>query len=137
MVKKYVFENPIQATIGTVKYKVAINWRNGIVLADEPFSSGGQETGPDPFTLLLSSLASCTLSTLRMYIDRKDWKIPEIFIEVNMFQENDQKFTTTIERKISFNYEISEEQKAKLLLIANKCPISKILDNQIIINTAI
>jgi len=137
MIKKYVFENPIQATIGNFKYKVAIKWRNGILHADEPFSSGGQDTGPDPFTLLLSSLASCTLSTLRMYIDRKDWKIPEIFIEVNMYQENDQIFTTTIERKISFNKEISEEQKEKLFIIANKCPISKILGNQIIINTTI
>ncbi len=132
-----IFENPIKAKIGTEKYKVAISWRNGILNADEPISSGGKDTAPDPFTLLLSSLASCTLSTLRMYIDRKQWQIPEIFIELNMHQENENSFTTTIERKIYFNTDITKEQKERLLTIAGKCPISKILENNIVLNTTI
>jgi putative redox protein len=117
------------------KYKVTINWRNGIQYADEPISAGGQDTAPDPFTLLLSALASCTLSTLRMYIDRKEWLIPEIFIEVNMYQEIGANLKSTIERKITFNKEIEAEQKERLLIIASKCPISKLLENQIELKT--
>lgn len=134
---KYSFEKPITASIGTEKYKVTINWRNGVLYADEPISSGGQDTAPDPYTLLLSSLASCTLSTLRMYINRKQWQVTEIYIELNMFQVALPNFTTTIERKITFNTNIDEEQKDALLLIAKKCPVSKILENNIEINTNI
>jgi putative redox protein len=132
---KYSLQKPITASIGTEKYKVAISWRNGILYADEPVSSGGQDTAPDPFTLLLSSLASCTLSTLRMYIDRKQWQITEIYIEVNMYHMAVPNFTTTIERNISFNVNIDEEQKVALLSIAKKCPVSKILENNIELNT--
>ena len=134
---KYNFEQPITASIGTEKCKVTIRWRNGVLYADEPMSSGGQDTAPDPFTLLLSSLASCTLSTLRMYIDRKQWQIPEIFIEVNMYQEASPNFTTTFERKIIFNSSIDEVQKQALLSIAKKCPVSKILENSIELSTTI
>ncbi len=134
---KYTLENPIKASIGKEKYKVAISWRNGLLYADEPLSSGGQDTAPDPYTLLLSALASCTLSTLRMYIDRKEWQIPEIFIEVNMYQETEADFSTTIERTISFNEDITMEQKERLLLIAKKCPVSKILEHKIELKTTI
>ena len=134
---KYSLDIPIKASIGTEKYKVSISWRNGTIYADEPISSGGQDTAPDPFTLLLASLASCTLSTLRMYIDRKEWQIPEIFVEVNMFQTLSPAFSTTIERKITFNNAIEEEQKERLLQIAKKCPVSKILENNIALDTTI
>ncbi len=63
---KYKFEKPIGGKIGTEKYKVTIEWRNGVLIADEPVSSGGKDLGADPFTLLLSSLAACTLTTLRV-----------------------------------------------------------------------
>jgi putative redox protein len=134
---KYTFEEPIKAKIGIEKYKVAITWRNGIIEADEPVSSGGKDAAPDPFTLLLSALASCTLSTLRMYIDRKEWQISEIYIELNMFQETVSTLTTTFERKISFKEHITKDQEEKLLQIANKCPVSKIFENQIVITTTI
>ena len=84
---KYKFDNPIHGTIGDIKYQCTVEWRNGQFIADEPVTTGGNDTGPDPYTLLLSSLASCTLITLRMYIDRKQWHIPEIAVNVNMYQE--------------------------------------------------
>ena len=134
---KYSLENPIQGTITQEKYRASIQWRNGVIIADEPEAVGGKDLGPDPYTLLLSSLVACTLSTLRMYIDRKGWVINSITVTVNMYQENNDVFTTTIERDISFDALITAEQKEKLLLIASKCPVSKILENKMVIQTTI
>lgn len=130
-----LLENDITGTIGTQKYLCKISWRNGEFLMDEPESIEGKDLGPDPYTTLLASLAGCTLSTLRMYIDRKGWDIPEINIVLNMSQENSPELETTISRSLSFSTEISDEQKERLLLIAEKCPVSKILKNKITINT--
>lgn len=130
-------EKDIIGTIGTQKYLCTISWRNGTLLMDEPESIEGKDLGPDPYTTLLASLAACTLSTLRMYIDRKGWDIPEINISLNMSQENDTELTTTITRNISFTSSIDEEIKNKLLIIAEKCPVSKMLKSTILINTTI
>lgn len=128
-------EQPITAEIGTEKYKVTIQWHNGQLIGDEPVSLGGQDLGPDPYSLLLASLAACTLSTLRMYIDRKGWDIPHISVTLNMGKEDNDNLTTIIQRDIQFGNAITDEQKEKLLLIATKCPVSKILSNNITIHT--
>lgn len=132
-----LLEEDIQGKIGTQKYKCTISWRKGSFYMDEPTSIDGQDLGPDPYTALLASLASCTLSTLRMYIDRKGWDIPEINIALNMSQETDVEVTTTITRSISFPIPIEDDIKKRLLSIAEKCPVSKILKNQVVINTSI
>lgn len=132
-----LLENDITGNIGTQKYLCTIAWRNGKLLMDEPSTVGGNDLGPDPFSTLLASLAGCTLSTLRMYIDRKGWDIPEIQIALNMSKENNTELTTVISRTISFPSTIDEETKNRLLIIAEKCPVSKILKNKILINTTI
>ena len=132
-----ILENNITGKIGVQKYLCTISWRNGTLLMDEPESVGGNNIGPDPFSTFLASLAGCTLSTLRMYIDRKGWDIPEINISLNLAQEMTPELETSISRTITFPTNISEEQKERLLVIAEKCPISKILKNKITINTTI
>jgi putative redox protein len=135
---QYKFEKPIAATIGTEKYQCTIEWRNGKLIADEPPSSGGKDSGPDPHTLLLSAVASCALITLRMYIDRKNWDIPLITVNVNLYQETvNEKLTTIIDRDIIFRNAVPDEQKTKLKEIADLCPISKILENDIKLRTFI
>lgn len=105
---------------------------------DEPENVGGKDLGMDPFSTLIASLAGCTLSTLRMYIDRKEWIIPEINISLNLYQETiEGELTTTIKRNITFSEEVTAEQKDRLLIIADKCPISKLLKGKTIINTTI
>ncbi len=126
----------ITGTIGTEKYASEITWRNGTFIMDEPKEIEGKDSGPDPYTTLLAALAGCTLTTLRMYIHRKQWNIPEIKIALNMSQEKDP-LKTIIKRTISFSQEISDEYKEKLLMIAGKCPVSKILENNIHISTSI
>src|SRR6476646_9220670 len=92
---KYKLEKPVLGTIGTDKYQCSIEWRNGKFIADEPTSIGGKDTGPDPFSLLLSSLASCKLITLRMYIDKKGWDVDKMALNVNLYQEKSGDLTTT------------------------------------------
>ena len=132
-----LLENNVEGKIGTQKYLCTISWRNGTLLMDEPESVGGENIGPDPFSTFLASLAGCTLSTLRMYIDRKGWDIPEINISLNLAQEMNPELQTSISRTITFTTNIRDEQRERLLLIAEKCPISKILKNKITINTTI
>lgn len=132
-----LLENDVTGKIGTQKYLCTISWRNGTFVMDEPESIEGKDLGPDPYSTLLASLAACTLSTLRMYIDRKGWDIPEINISLNLSQENNPELTTTITRSITFSNTIEEDIKNRLLIIAEKCPVSKILKNKIIINTSL
>jgi putative redox protein len=132
----YKFEKPIAGEIGIARYKCSIEWRNGKIIADEPITSGGQDEGPDPHSLFLASVVSCTLITLRMYIDRKGWDIPSIYVNGNMFQTTkDEKLTSYIDRDIRFGSKITDEQRDKLTDIAKSCPISKILQGEIIVRT--
>lgn len=130
---QYKLALPVRGSIGTAKYQCTIKWRNGKFIADEPPSSGGEDQGPDPYTLLLSSLVTCTLVTLRMYIDRKGWTIPEIKVNANLFQEKKEEVMhTIIDRDISFPESVTDAaQKKKLLEIAKNCPISRLLEGQI------
>src|SRR5471030_2397526 len=133
---KYKFEKPIQGSIGKAKYQCTIEWRNGKFIADEPESNGGKDEGPDPFTLLLSSLTTCTLVTLRMYIDRKGWEISSIAVSTNMYQEiKEGKTLNIIDRDLLFLSPIADEQKVKLQEIASQCPVSKLLEGDIKIRT--
>src|SRR5580765_5241040 len=133
---KYKLDKPVHATIGKEKYQCTIEWRNGRFIADEPASGGGMDLGPDPYTLLMASVASCALVTLRMYIDRKNWDISVIVVNVNLYQETvEDKLTTIIDRDIIFEDSVPNEQKIKLQEIASHCPISKILENDIKLRT--
>lgn len=132
-----LLEKNIEGSIGTQKYLCTINWRNGQLIMDEPTSIEGKDLGPDPYTTLLASLAGCTLSTLRMYIDRKGWDIPEIKISMNMYQINNPELETVMTRDISFSNEVDEDTKKRLLIVAEKCPVSKILKNKITIPTTL
>ena len=134
----YKFDKPVNGNIGNEKYQCTIEWRNGKFIADEPVTSGGKDSGPDPYTLLLSSLASCTLISMRIFIDRRDWDIPQIAVNVNYYQETkNEKTTTIIDRDIVFLSPVDEEQKLRLQEIAKHCPISKILENDIKVRTFI
>ncbi|AYL95598.1 OsmC family protein [Mucilaginibacter celer] len=122
------------ALIGRTQYQTVVNSGGHAIVADEPMSAGGTNTGMDPFSLLLASLASCTVITLRMYINRKMWPIEEIKADIEMFKTQN---GTRIETKLSFKGEVNDEQHDRLLKIANACPVHKILTGSIAINTTI
>jgi putative redox protein len=133
---EYLLQEPLTASIGTEKYKCTVEWRNGKFIADEPAIAGGKDLGPDPYTLLLSSLGTCTLATLRMYIDRKGWDVPNIAVAVNMYHETrDGKTVTVIDRDLNFLSPVTDEQRERMIQIAKVCPISKILEGEIQVRT--
>lgn len=104
------------------------------VTSDEPSSSGGTDTGQPPYALLLSSLGSCTSITLRMYGDRKGWTLGEIKVDLNFIKEGD---AEAIEREVRFSAPLSEEQRARLLEIAEKTPVTVTLRRGVRIETQI
>lgn len=129
---KYKFQDPVLGKTGIDHYQCTIQWRAGEFTTDEPLSCGGKDIGPDPFSLLLASLASCTLATLRMYIDRKGWIIDEIEVGINFFQSTtDGVLSTTVDRDIQLPNYVLREQRERLLAIASKCPVSKLLEGKI------
>lgn len=137
---KYLLENHVQGRIGRDKFRTTIIWRNGAFITDEPEKIGGKELGPDPHTLLLTSLISCTVATLRMYIDHKQLDIPEVVVEANLRQRinaSTGEISTTIYRWLSYGEtEVEPAVKTRLMEIADSCPISKILKANISIETA-
>ncbi|WP_103998878.1 OsmC family protein [Flavobacterium urumqiense] len=98
-------------------------------------SADRNDLTPNRYSFLLASLERCTLSTLRMYIDRKGWLILEINNILNATQETEDDLTIIISRNISFSTEITLEQKERLYLIAEKCPVSRVLKGKITVNS--
>lgn len=125
----------VKASLGTEKYYTEVVAGENTLITDEPVDKGGGNKGFNPFEILATSLASCTAATLRMYIDRKEWNVEKINVEVEL--EN---FPLTkraiFKRDISFEgTNLDEEQLKRLHTIADACPIHKILTNDIEILT--
>jgi putative redox protein len=93
-----------------------------ILFADEPSELQGQNSGPTPTQIVLMALGGCTAITVRMYAARKDWTIDRIAVRLRWAPE-----FTTIERTIDIDGPLDAEQRARLLQIAEKCPVHKIL----------
>jgi putative redox protein len=112
------------ASIATNKYRVTLKNGRHDFFADEPQKQGGSDTAPAPDELLEASLASCTAITLRMYADRKQWPLEGIDVTVKL-ERIDGK--TVFTKTIHCIGNVDEEQKKRLLQIAETCPVSKTL----------
>lgn len=117
-------------------YKTKIYANGHFIYADEPEEVGGTDEGMSPGALLLASLGSCTAITIRMYADRKKMKLETIKVELAICNEDQMSKETTITRKITFTGELASEEHDRLMQIADKCPIHKILSNPIKIETS-
>ncbi len=125
----------VLARIGTEKYYTEVTAGKNKIITDEPLDKGGQDKGFNPFELLAASLATCTVATLRMYIDRKGWSVPEIDVEVEL-ENYPQTKNTLFTRKISYGEALlGAEQLARLHQIADACPVHKMLHGNMEINT--
>jgi putative redox protein len=110
------------------KYLSRIRINQHEMLVDEPLSSGGEDLAPAPGDYLCAALASCKTITLRMYAQRKKWQVDEIKVTVNLvLGKESASGNNTFFCKISFKGELDNEQQKRLLVIANSCPLHKML----------
>src|SRR5450631_1353240 len=103
--------------------------------ADEPIARGGSDSGASPYELLLASLGACTSITLRMYAGRKDWELGKITVGLRYTRTAEQK--ERIDRRLSFSKPLSVEQKARLVEIAGKTPVTLTLMHGLTIDTTV
>ena len=101
-------------------------------LSDAEVSKGGSGTGPSPHEYLGAALAACTSMTLKMYAGRKEMKLDNVIVTVDIERHDD---VETFSRDIQLQGNLSAEEKERLLEIAHKCPIHKALSGQIQIKT--
>ncbi len=92
---------------------------------DEPAEKGGTDTGPRPTQLLGSSLAGCVAITMEMYADRKGWDLGELEVEVEMGYEGP--VPSSFDVSVHLPAGLDEERRRRLLVIATKCPVHKVL----------
>ncbi|HEX8891429.1 MAG TPA: OsmC family protein [Pyrinomonadaceae bacterium] len=116
---------------------------NQTLLIDEPLSVGGEGLGPDPYTLVLAALGGCTSMTVMLYARRKGWPVERVTVRLRAQRIHakdclecmlsTEGFVHRIERSVSFEGDLSEEQRTRLQEIANKCPVHKMLTSEIVI----
>ncbi len=122
--------------IGKDPYRTEIHIQPHVILADEPKDMGGQDLGPAPAELLLSSIGSCKAITMRMYADRKQWDLTGAEISLSISKQTGElQDTNFIKCHIRLDGNLDETQRQRLLKIADKCPIHKILSNPIVIES--
>jgi putative redox protein len=102
------------------------------IVIDEPAEDGGTDTGPRPSQLLASSLAGCTAITMELYARRKGWDIEGLEVAVDMSSEDEgvppHAVPTHFTVEVGLPAGLDDEQRRKLMVIAGKCPVHKLLE---------
>lgn len=124
----------VHARLGEVDYAVELQAGKHRLVADEPASHGGSDTGPGPFSLLLSGLAACTAITLRMYAKHKGLNLEAVDVEARLFQQGT---VSHIDRSISLRGDLDSAQTARLLAVSEKTPVTLTLKGGIEIRTTL
>ncbi len=101
---------------------------------DEPVAAGGADQGPMPFEYLGAALGTCTSMTVKMYSDRKGWKLTSVHVSVTQDEVDG---ALVFRRSISLTGDLSDEERTRLLEIANKCPVHKALSGTIRIESSL
>jgi len=128
---------PVSVKIGNTypSYATQLVIGHHHLVADEPVDLGGGDTGPAPDELVLGALGACTAITLRMYAERKKWPLEGVEVELGFDERGKEK--NVIRRTLHLRGPLDDEQRQRLLQIANACPVHRILTGQVEVPTAL
>jgi putative redox protein len=132
---------------GADRYHTDVRVRGHGLVADEPEKAGGTNHGASPYELLLAALGACTSITLRMYADRKGWPLEAVEVRLRHHKvhakdcescETESGMIDVIDREVNPLGDLTEEQRQRLLEIADKCPVHKTLhSNEVKVNSTL
>src|SRR5438270_10511976 len=134
----------VSCHIGRTGFHTDVVARSHTLAGDEPTSFGGTDTGPTPYEFLLTALGGCTAMTLRLYADRKGWPLEEatVFVRQARPHEPDCERCAVeavgiehVERKIELIGPLSEDQRSRLMKVADRCPVQQTFDRGIKVET--
>jgi putative redox protein len=135
---------PVRVESGSVHYAQNISIGPHLLHADEPADVGGNDAGPNAYELLLAALGACVSITLQMYAARKQWSLHAVRVEVahekalagaDRDGEARIQIVDRISVRLSLGGDLSEDQFDRLVQIAERCPIHRILVPQVQIQT--
>ena len=139
-------DNRVMVRTGRKGYQTEIIANGHRLLADEPIAVGGADTGPPPYDYLVAALGACTGMTLRMYADRHEWPLESAVVRLKhqkIHATDCQECETrsgkidTIEREIELEGPLDQEQRQRLLEIADRCPVHRTLHGEIVVKTSL
>ncbi len=137
-------QNAVIAHIGRDRFRTELRAAGHTLLADEPESVGGENAGPSPYDLLAAALGACTVMTLRMYADQKQWPLEEVAARITHRKihaadcadcETQAGKVDEFQRELSLRGVLDATQRERLLEIANRCPVHRTLESEIKIRT--
>lgn len=128
----------VVAENGQGRYQQAVTIGQHHLIADEPVSVGGADAGPAPFDFIMAGLGACTSMTLRMYAERKGLPLTRIHVSLSHEKvEVDGVSRDRICRTITLDGVLTDEQRQRLLEIANKCPVHRALSLSLLLDCAL
>jgi putative redox protein len=130
---------------GNGKFGCEVHTRSHRLLADEPVDVGGENAGPTPYDFLLAALGTCTAMTMKMYADRKGWPLLGAEVAVRherehggheQAMENGERVEALYRTIALTGPELTDEQRASIMAIADKCPVHRTLEGELHIHTS-
>ena len=137
-------EKTVAVRLAGEGYTTEVMVRHHHLTADEPASVGGNDFGPGPYELVAAGLGACTVMTLKMYARRKKWDLQEVTVHLDHFKDykEDAQNTDNPKSKIDYFHRIidikgnlDEKQIARLLEVADRCPVHRSLHSEVKIET--
>lgn len=122
---------------GLGRYQQTIRVGQHTLIADEPVAADGGDAGPAPYDFLMAGLGACTSMTLRMYAERKGISLTRVHVELSHHKVDDEVEgrLDCFERNITLEGNLSDEQRQRMLEIANKCPVYRTLSSNVRISS--
>jgi putative redox protein len=134
----------VSVNAGRLRYVQNILIGPHAIQSDEPVDVGGNDAGPNPYEWLMAALGSCASITVQMYAERKQWPLQGVHVNLSWARvhaedcldcDSEVGMVEGIQMELSVSGDLSEEQRRRLLEIANRCPVHRTLSAQVPIRT--